>query len=132
MPTHVCPALPMAPNATASAAASMSASSATMTASLPPASTITGVSVSAHAAMTFLPVAVDPVNASLSTPLRHSAAPDGPNPVITCSTGCSGTASANVSAIHVPTPGECSLGLNTTVFPAARAYAIEPTGVRIG
>ena len=33
---------------------------------------------------------------------------------------------------HTPTPGVYSLGLKTTVFPAANAYAIEPTGVNIG
>ena len=43
----------------------------------------TGVSVSAQAAITFLPVAVEPVNATLSTPARHSAAPVSPKPVTT-------------------------------------------------
>ena len=75
--------------------------------------------VSAQAAITFLPVAVEPVNASLSTPERHSAAPVSPSPVTTWNTGCSGTTSAKVAASHWPTPGVSSLGLNTTALPAA-------------
>ena len=54
---------------------------------MPPASITTGVSVSAHAAITRLPVAVEPVNATLSTPARHSAAPVSPRPVTTWKTG---------------------------------------------
>ena len=98
----------------------MSASSSTMTASLPPASITTGVSVSAQAAITRLPVAVEPVKATLSTPARHSAAPVSPKPVTTWRTGCP-TVSRNVRASHSPTPGLYSLGLNTTALPAARA-----------
>src|SRR5688572_19909162 len=100
-----------------------------MSASLPPASMTTGVNVCAHAAMTRFPVAVDPVNASLSTPATHSAAPVRPSPVTTCSTGCSGTASCHRSASHTPTAGVYSLGLNTTALPAASAYEMDPIGV---
>ena len=99
----------MPPHTAASAAAATSASESTSSASLPPASISTGVSVSAHAAMIFLPVPGEPVNASLSTPARHSAAPVSPNPVTSWNTGCSGTASANASASHLPTPGVYSL-----------------------
>src|SRR5882757_51002 len=132
MPTQLCPELKQPPNKAASAAASRSASSATTIASLPPHSITTGVRVSAHAAITRLPVAVEPVNASLSTPDRASAAPVSPYPVITGSTGCSGTTLANASASHRPTAGVYSLGLNTTAFPAASAYAIDPIGVKTG
>ena len=90
-------------------------------ASLPPHSTRTGVSVSAQAAITFLPVAVEPVNATLFTPARHSAAPTSPNPKTICRTGFSGTASANVSTMNLPTAGVYSLGLKTTALPAASA-----------
>ena len=69
-----------APHTAASAAAATSASSSTSSASLPPASMRTGVRFSAQAAITFLPVAVEPVNAILSTPARHSAAPVSPKP----------------------------------------------------
>ena len=88
---------------------------------MPPASITTGVRVSAQAAITFLPVAVDPVKATLLTPARHSAAPVSPRPVTTWKTGWSGTTSANVAASHWPTPGVSSLGLNTTALPAASA-----------
>src|SRR3954471_6999119 len=132
MPMQVWPALVIAPQTAASAAASMSASASTISASLPPASMITGVSVSAQAAITFLPVAVDPVNATLPTPDRHSAAPTSPSPCTACNTGCSGTASVKVSTSHCPTAGVYSLGLNTTAFPAARAPESDPTGVTIG
>ena len=110
----------------------MSASASTISASLPPASITTGVSVSAQAAITFFAVAVEPVNAILPTPDRHSAAPTSPRPCTACSTGCSGTTSANVSTSHCPTAGVYSLGLNTTALPAASAPAIGPSGVRIG
>ena len=57
MPTQVWPALVRPPHdARPSAAASRSASASTIIASLPPHSSSTGVSVSAQAAMTFLPV----------------------------------------------------------------------------
>ena len=102
-------------------------------ASLPPHSISTGTRFSAHAAMTRLPVAVDPVNAILPTPrARHSAAPVSPKPVTTCSNGAWGTASARVSASARPTPGVSSLGLKTTVLPAASAQAMEPIGVKTG
>ena len=80
----------------------------------------TGVSVSAQAAITRLPVAVDPVNATLSTPDRHSAAPVSPRPVTTWSTGRP-TDSWKVRASHSPIAGVYSLGLKTTALPAASA-----------
>ena len=49
------------------AARSRSASASTIIGSLPPSSSDTGVSVSAARAMTFLPVAVEPVNMTMST-----------------------------------------------------------------
>ena len=75
----------------------------------------------AQAAITLRPVAAEPVKASLSTPAAHSAAPVAPKPVTSCSTGCSGTASANESTSQRPTAGVYSLGLNTTALPAASA-----------
>lgn len=91
----------------------------------------TGVSVSAQAAMTFLPVFVEPVKATLFTPDVHSALPVSPSPVTVCRTGRP-TASSKVRASQTPTPGVYSDGLNTTAFPAASAYAIEPIGVNTG
>src|SRR5690349_564648 len=132
MPIQVCPALVIDPQTAASAAAFTSASASTISASLPPASSTTGVSVSAQVAMTFLAVAVEPVKAILPTPDRHNAAPTSPRPCTTWNTGSSGTISANVSASHWPTVGVYSLGLSTTAFPAASAPLIGPSGVRIG
>ena len=79
--------------------------------------------------MTFLAVAVEPVNAILSTPDLHSAAPVDPSPVMVWNTGCAAASEFHLSASQTPTPGVSSLGLNTTVFPAASEYAIEPIGV---
>ena len=136
MPTQVCPALDIAPQAAASAAASRSASALTSSASLPPHSASTGVSVSAAAAITFRAVAADPVKAILSTPLRASASPVDPGPVTSCSTGRgspnTASASPNDLTSHAPVAGVSSDGLNTTALPAASAYAIEPIGVNTG
>ena len=71
--------------------------------------------------MTLRPVRAEPVKASLSTPAVHSALPVSPNPVTSCSTGCSGTTSAKASTSHLPMAGVYSLGLKTTALPAARA-----------
>ena len=101
-------------------------------ASLPPHSAIMGVRFSAAAAITFRAVAVEPVNAILSTPLRASAAPVSPIPVTSCSTGCSGMTSFSELTSQPPTAGVSSLGLKITALPAASAYAIEPIGVKTG
>ncbi len=121
MPTQVCPALDIAPQAAASAAASRSASAPTSIASLPPHSATSGVRFSAQAAMTFFAVAAEPVNAILLTALWASAWPVSPKPVTSCSTGCSGTTSPNELTSQPPTAGVNSLGLNTTALPAASA-----------
>src|ERR671914_90342 len=131
-PMHVCPALDIAPHSAASVAASTSASASTMNASLPPHSATIGVRLSAHTAMTLRAVAAEPVKANLSTPAPASAAPVWPKPVTTWNTGCSGTTPVKISASSSPTPDVYSDGLNTTALPAARAYAIEPIGVKIG
>jgi hypothetical protein len=68
----------MAPQTACSAASSRSASAATISGSLPPHSITHGVRSTAQAAITFRPVAAEPVKASLSTPAVHSAAPVSP------------------------------------------------------
>ncbi|CAB4540299.1 unannotated protein [freshwater metagenome] len=88
--------------------------------------------VVAHWAATSFAVRVDPVKESLSTPLVQSAPPVSPRPVIVVKISAKGATSLNTSSSHIPTPGVYSLGLNTTVLPAANAYEIEPTGVKIG
>ena len=134
---QVCPALDIAPQAAASAAESRSASAATSSASLPPHSATTGVRVSAAAAITLRAVPADPVNAIFATPLRASASPVDPPPVTTPNTGGTSlsktlSASRNERASQSPVAGVSSDGLNTTAFPAASAYAMEPTGVNTG
>ncbi len=132
MPTQVCPPLDSAPQAAASAAASRSASAATINGSFPPHSATSGVRFWAHAAMTFFAVAAEPVKAILLTGLRARQSPVSPAPVTSWSTGCSGTTSANELTSQPPTAGVSSLGLNTTALPAASAYTIEPIGVNTG
>ena len=105
----------------ASAARLRSASRSTITGSFPPHSSTTGVIDSAHVAATRLAVAVEPVNASLFTPLSHKYLPASPNPVTQVKTSLSPVASKNESARNLPTAGVYSLGLKTTVFPAASA-----------
>ena len=103
-----------------------------MKASLPPHSATIGVRFCAQAAMTFLAVAAEPVKAILLTLLLARMSPVTSAPVTSCSTGCSGTTSANELTSQPPTAGVSSLGLNTTAFPAASAYTIDPIGVKTG
>ena len=116
----------------ASTARSRFASAATITGSLPPHSKTTGVMFVAHAAATNFAVRVEPVNDNLSTPLMHKAFPVSAKPVIVVKISAKGAMALKLSSSHTPTPGVYSLGLNTTVFPAANAYAIDPTGVNTG
>ena len=103
------------------AAAGRSASSKTICGDLPPSSRVTRLRLSAAACATARPVAVEPVNATLSTPLcEASAAPSSRlDPATTLNTpsgkpaSCSTWANASVDA------GECSDGLTTNVQPAA-------------
>ena len=92
----------------------------------------TGVSRSAAAAMTRLPVAAEPVKAILLTSARASAAPVRPSPVTTWKISGSDSDWRAISPISWPTSGVYSDGLNTTALPAASAYAIDPIGVKIG
>ena len=74
---------------------------------------------SAAAAATFFAVRVEPVNAILSTADWVSAWPVAARPVTTWKISGNGATSAKVAPSHSPTPGVYSLGLKTTVFPAA-------------
>ncbi len=126
------PALEKADQTAASAARLISASRATITGSFPPHSAMTGVKVSAQSAATFFAVVVEPVKANFFTPLRQSAAPVSPKPVTTWKYSELPATCSKRSARAIPTPGVYSLGLKTTVLPAASAYAIEPIGVKAG
>ena len=120
-PIQVCPALDIADQIVASAARLISASAATITGSFPPHSRTTGVIVVAQDAATNFAVRVEPVNANLSTPLSHRSFPVAPRPVMQVKISANGATSAKVCANTIPTPGVYSLGLKTTVFPAASA-----------
>jgi hypothetical protein len=72
------------------------------------------------------------VKANLSTPLSQRNFPVSPKPVIQMKISLKRVESINDCARYRPTPGVYSLGLNTTVFPAASAYAIDPRGVKTG
>ncbi|CAB4734158.1 unannotated protein [freshwater metagenome] len=87
---------------------------------------------SAQDAATFFAVLVEPVNETLSTADSVSAFPVSGSPVTQVKMSANGAMSAKLVASQCPTPGVYSLGLNTTVFPAASAYAIDPIGVKIG
>jgi hypothetical protein len=107
------------------ASTSASASANTMFGDLPPSSRLTWARCFAAPVMTLEPTAVDPVNATLSTPeCSASGAPaSAPKPVTTLNTpggrpaSCSSLANSSVEA------GACSAGLTTNVQPAARAGA---------
>jgi len=122
---HVCPVAANTPATTPLAAAARSASGKTTCGDLPPSSRVTGFRFSAAACATARPVAVDPVNATLSTPgCPASAAPTSRDwPVTTLTTPGGNPASAISSAKPSVDAGACSDGLITTVQPAARAGA---------
>src|SRR5688500_9810231 len=75
--------------------------------------------------MTWRPVSVAPVNATLSTPgWATSGAPaSGPSPVTTLNTPGGKPASWTSAANSRVEAGACSAGLTTTVQPAASAGA---------
>jgi hypothetical protein len=77
---HTCPVLSMELNTAPRAARSTLASAHTIMASLPPSSSVHGMSCSAQAMPILVPVRTLPVNEILSTPPRTSAAPVSPSP----------------------------------------------------
>ena len=103
------------------AARSRSASAHTIIASLPPSSSEHGMSRSAQAAATFLPVATLPVNEILSMSPLTSAAPDSPSPCTSCRTSLGTPASHSTFAAQPPECGVTSDGLSTTALPASSA-----------
>lgn len=129
---QVCPVLMKAPQKSPSAIAAGSASSRTMPASLPPSSTVTRFTESAEARMIALPVTVDPVNMSLSTPgCEDSASPTSRPPGTAIRTSW-GSAVFSTCARATTESGVYSLGLITTVFPMRRAGASCQTEIIIG
>ncbi len=122
---HVCPVAAKTPATSPFAAATRSASANTICGDLPPSSRVTLLMFSAAAFATARPVAVEPVNATLSTPgCPASAAPvSRESPVTTLTTPGGNPASASSSTNPSVEAGECSDGFTTTVQPAASAGA---------
>src|SRR5688572_27715654 len=122
---HVWPVAANTPAMTPLAAAARSASGKTICGDLPPSSSVTLLMFSAAACATARPVAVEPVNATLSTPrCAASAAPvSRESPVTTLTTPGGNPAPSTSSANPSVETGECSDGLTTTVQPAASAGA---------
>src|ERR1700761_9802865 len=119
---QVWPVAANTPAITPLAAASRSASANTTCADLPPSSRENRVMFSIAALPTRMPVAVDPVNAILSTSgCEANAAPvSGPQPVTTLITPGGNPASANSFASASVDVGVGALGLTTNVQAAAR------------
>ena len=76
--------------------------------------------------MTFLPVATEPVNITMST-WSTSAAPVSPRPVATWKTSSGRSRTRlNISAISSDVSGVISEGFSTTALPAASAGMQSP------
>ena len=121
---HTWPALENAPPPAPRAARSRSASSHTIIGSLPPSSSVHGISARPQASAILRPVLTEPVNAILSQPASTSAAPVAPSPVSGWNTPSGRPASARSLASAWPTNGVISLGFSTTAFPAISACTV--------
>ena len=110
-----------------SAAASMSASSNTMTGALPPSSRCAFLRSAAADAATCMPARTEPVMETIcGVRCSTTRRPVSRSPVTTLSTP-GGRNSWASSASRMELAGVVSLGLSTTVLPAARAGAIFHT-----
>ena len=121
---QIWPAFANAPQTAPRAARSRSASSHTIIGSLPPSSSVHGISARPHASAILRPVRTEPVNEILSQPASTSAAPVAPSPVTIWNTPSGRPASAKSFASASPTNGVISLGFNTTAFPAMSACTV--------
>ena len=123
---QTCPVLAKEPQVAALAAFSMSALLSTIIGSLPPSSALTGVSVSAAWASTFLAVRSEPVNWTKSTS-STSAEPVSPPPLTTSSTSGPPMSRFQASTISPMPSGVTSEGLITTAAPACSAGSASPS-----
>src|SRR5262249_34532821 len=96
---------------------------------LPPSSSATRLTDSAASAATRLPARVEPVNDTMSTPSCEAIASPttGPYPETRLKTPGGSPASSMMSASAYAASGATSLGLSTTVQPAASAGATLAT-----
>ena len=103
-----------------------------MAGSFPPSSSTQGIICSAAARFTFFPVATEPVNTTIFTPLRISSAPTSPLPCTTPKSPRGRPASSRRARVFSITMGVNSLGFTTTALPAISAAAASPTGIENG
>ena len=134
---QVCPELRYLQMSAPSTASSRSASSNTMSGALPPSSSETFLTWSAHWAMSSLPTSVEPVKPSLRTTgfeviSRPMSGASGASPVTTESTPGGNPASSPSFTTDSAVSGVCSAGLSTIVQPAARAGAALRVGIAAG
>ncbi len=100
---------------------------------LPPSSSVTRFSARPHLAPISRPTAVEPVNATLSTPgWSTSAAPVSPSPVSTFRVPSGKPASSASSPRRSAVSGVCSAGLSTIGQPAASAGATFQIAISSG
>ena len=102
-----------------------SASSRITFGDLPPSSIATGLTVAEASSLTRLPARVEPVKETMSTPgwAAIASPTTGPVPVTRLKTPAGRPAASITSASRKAFSGVTSLGLRTTVQPAARAGA---------
>ena len=119
------------PAAALRAAAPMSASGMMMCGDFPPSSRVTRLRLSTEACRICLPVAVEPVNETLSMAMWPAiAAPAvSPKPVTMLTTPPGSPVSARISPNRNAVSGVCSAGLRITVLPQASAGAIFQTAM---
>ncbi len=127
------PELANTPIAAPGTARARSASANTMSGDLPPNSSVTRLRLPAAARTISWPTAVDPVNATLSTPgWAVRAAPVSPNPVTTLRTPGGSPTSVAISPIRRAARLASSAGLSTIVQPDASAGASFHSTLLIG
>ena len=127
---QVWPEFMKAPNWTPGAMhLSRSASSRITLADLPPSSSATRLTVSAATWVTRLPARVEPVNDTMSTSgwAAMASPTTGPTPVTRLNTPGGRPTESMISAKMKALSGATSLGLSTTVQPAASAGATLAT-----
>ena len=116
-----------------STAWSSGASSNTMLAALPPSSSVSALSLPGDALWIFLPISVEPVNATLATSLWVTRCmPISPGPGTMFTTPGGRSAWRHTSANSSADSGVVEAGLRTTVLPAARAGAIFQASMSSG
>ena len=82
--------------------------------------------------MTLRPVATDPVNTTMFTPLLTSSAPTSPLPCTICTRPRGTPASSRKARIRSAMSGVNSLGFSTTPLPAMSAITVSPAGMENG